>query len=556
MEKVDLFNMFKNGFTITVDSSDKTTTYAITSTGDTQLADELSGKGRNVTSNPIDNKNAIKVANKTRVGTKKTGFGYYLADNKGNVFKVDKTAYDAVSKGQSINLTGDMAKPVPTNALPEKVKSQFKKLLATPTNTQAGKEVAENAGNAVGKNTKNPNPSHPSNAILGNNPAQAPTEPLTWKKYYEEHGIKYEAPKKFGGIKADRQAEEIIRKNSQNATSTTIEKVFNPKTNKYDIKVGDKVIKSFYRESLADKYIEKYGVKLLKEAPLGVIDEKINPNPSHSSNTSLEERLANAEKEAKRNKTLAERYKALAESKEERLKAQRKGKKTGPAEADRQAEEIIRKNSQNATNTQAGDAIENGAKKANKTTVGKAFKNIPWKKIGKWGGLIALVGLAAVGVNSLIQNAKDKNQAVDQNSTTPVPATSIVEENDSIAVATDTIGNNETVVPPVVEQEVEEVDPNSPIDADGKATVQKGDGLWHIAERYLEYKHKNTPETFANLSEKEKNQMILKEVRRLAKLNGYEFVQKEINGKLQTVTSPMMHPVDKIQVEKKMDVAA
>ena len=50
---------------------------------------------------------------------------------------------------------------------------------------------------------------------------QAPSEPKsrtskTWKQYCESHGIEYKAPEKFGGIEADRRAQEIIARNEQN----------------------------------------------------------------------------------------------------------------------------------------------------------------------------------------------------------------------------------------------------------------------------------------------------------------------------------------------------
>lgn len=59
-----------------------------------------------------------------------------------------------------------------------------------------------------------------------------------------------------------------------NPNSTTVFSAFNPSTNMYDVKVGDQVVKSFYGQSLADKYIQKNGANLLKDiAPLGDVTQ-------------------------------------------------------------------------------------------------------------------------------------------------------------------------------------------------------------------------------------------------------------------------------------------
>jgi len=182
------------------------------------------------------------------------------------------------------------------------------------------------------------------------------------------------------------------------------------------------------------------------------------------------------------------------------------------------------------------------------------------KKMALIGGAIALVGAAVAGIAGYLLGKKaGSDDKVNAEETTPV-----------VTTPEDEIKQEEItpiVTPPVVtvpeeEQEKEEVppvetiDPNSPVDADGKMTVKKGDGLWHLAKRYLEYNFKNEPEKFENLSENEQHKLILKEVYRIAKLNEFKLVTKVINGKVQVVTEPMIHPGDKIQIIKKMDTAA
>ena len=186
-------------------------------------------------------------------------------------------------------------------------------------------------------------------------------------------------------------------------------------------------------------------------------------------------------------------------------------------------------------------------------------------KMALIGGAIALAGIAAAGIAGyLLGKNNDKDDKVQAEDTTPVvkPEKEEKQEETTTVVKPEKEEKSEETTP-VVKPEKEEkpeetnpVDPNSPIDTDGNATVQKGDGLWHIAERYLEYKFKNEPDKFKNLSETEKNQMIWKEVHRIADLNGFKLVSSIIKGKKLLVTDPMLHTGDKVQVVKKVDIAA
>ena len=224
-------------------------------------------------------------------------------------------------------------------------------------------------------------------------------------------------------------------------------------------------------------------------------------------------------------KNKADRRKALFEN---------KGQKFGGIEADKRAEEIIKKN----------------AKKVN------------WKKIGKWGAIAVvgavLVGLAAWGIKKYNENkAANVTNVEPQPESLPTP----------IAAKAELDKKHAPVPEPAI---TTPLDPKSPVDADGKMTVQKGDGLWHIAERYLEAKFKTEPEKFANLTKKEQNKMIYKEMIRIAKL--YEAQLNEdnqsknpikvtyqdvvINGKTQRVAIPMLRTGQKIQVVEKLDKAA
>ena len=269
---------------------------------------------------------------------------------------------------------------------------------------------------------------------------------------------------------------------------------------------------------------------------------------------------------------------------------------SGVAEADRRAAEIIKQNAANVDDT-AGNAIKQNADK-----VDDIAKNFNWKKFGKWGAIAA----AAVTVGAILyKECNNKNNAstteevnkpdsTDKNTSTTnktpaqqpttAPATTadttatdttlvqqtVVPATPADTTATDTTLVQQTATAPATtatqEEAVTEVDStqssdkttvsDSPIDADGKSVVKKGDGLWNIAERCLEYQLKNEPDKFANLSKNDRDKMIWKEVHRIADLNGFKLVTKIVNGIEIWVTAPMIHAGQKIQVVKKMDIAA
>ena len=73
-----------------------------------------------------------------------------------------------------------------------------------------------------------------------------PAEPKTWQKYAETHGTQYKAPEKFGGIEADKKAQEIIKKgvDSNKPQSKLVEEVLDDAgKNKVQSELVDDILK-------------------------------------------------------------------------------------------------------------------------------------------------------------------------------------------------------------------------------------------------------------------------------------------------------------------------
>ncbi len=182
-------------------------------------------------------------------------------------------------------------------------------------------------------------------------------------------------------------------------------------------------------------------------------------------------------------------------------------------------------------------------------------KGFNWKKAGKIGAIV--VGAAALigGAIWLINKLNKKDEApVDEAPVEDTPATTGPETPEAPVAPIEP----EVPVVPVAPTEPEvPVAPTEPTEPEAPATpelkteyeAQHGDGIWHIAERYLKDKYANEPDKFENLTTEEKNKMILDETLRIAELNNYELVERTINGKKQIVPNPTLHPGDKVKVQ-------
>ena len=185
-------------------------------------------------------------------------------------------------------------------------------------------------------------------------------------------------------------------------------------------------------------------------------------------------------------------------------------------------------------------------------------KGFNWKKAGKWAaialGVAALAGLAAWGISKLckkdepqVQETPKVETPVEDTPATTEPETPETQETPEAPV------EPEVPVTPVIPEPTPEVTPEPTPEVKPELKTeyeaQRGDGIWHIAERYLKDKYANEPDKFENLTTAEKNKMILDETLRIAELNNYELVERTINGKKQIVPNPTLHPGDKVKVQ-------
>lgn len=172
---------------------------------------------------------------------------------------------------------------------------------------------------------------------------------------------------------------------------------------------------------------------------------------------------------------------------------------------------------------------------------------INWGKVGKWAGIAALaVGAAALigwGISKLCK--KDEAAAEETK-----PEETVVTPDTPEEVVEPTPVEPEVPVVPVPVEPEEPVAPEVPVEPEvpTEYAAQRGDGIWHIAERHLKDKFANEPENFENLTTSEKNKMILEETLRIAELNNYELVERVINGKKQIVPNPTLKPGDIVKV--------
>lgn len=238
--------------------------------------------------------------------------------------------------------------------------------------------------------------------------SKAATEPKTWKKYLNERGKEYTAPKS-GVVEADRRAAEIIKKNEEAAkalrqealyNAERINKPFSTSAQQIDKQLGlghKYAVSPNYAEEYAKLMDEKYGK--VTEAPKEVKaaadgKKKAVKTPStltHSEahqlqNMVSDESLENLKKakanleaeEAAAKKTGAASSETPAQKKQTtepktwKKYLNERGKeytapKSGVAEADKRAAEIIKKNEE-AANVNRQKALSK-AKKINKPFV-------------------------------------------------------------------------------------------------------------------------------------------------------------------------------------------
>ncbi len=291
---------------------------------------------------------------------------------------------------------GTKSNPLKNEDLARMLKARFGK-----------KGKAKNAGKATGEAIAELNQQTAGTENAASK-SKAATEPKTWKKYLNERGKEYTAPKS-GVAEADRRAAEIIKKNEEAAkalrqealyNAERINKPFSTSAQQIDKQLGlghKYTVSPNYAEEYAKLMDEKYGK--VTEAPKevkGAADGKKKAVKTPSSLTHSEahqlqnmvsdESLENLKKakanleaeEAAAKKTGAASSETPAQKKQTtepktwKKYLNERGKeytapKSGVAEADKRAAEIIKKNEE-AANVNRQKALSN-AKKINKPFV-------------------------------------------------------------------------------------------------------------------------------------------------------------------------------------------
>ncbi len=441
----------------------------------------------------------------------------------------------------------------------------------------------------------------------------------------------------YGQMLQDNPLKPILT-SSNDSKTIMVTSVLNPKTGKYDVKVGDKVVHSFGSKKLAEEYAKRKGPDLLRDvAPLGDITKGTHPNTNLIQTDKLDDfgnRFNNIDDHLGRldsrvdgiyqnvdklkrgvgeangkiigkiddvahNVTgLTDKVDDVAQNvgKLKRGLGEVSGKLIGKIDEQGKAiGDLANKTDDIAQNvgklkTGLGEGL--GKVIAKVDDQGKAIGTLTdkvddiAKQMSKQNGKMALIAGAAVvlaGVAGYLLGKsadKDKADVADGITKAGEAAGNVVADNATktgatnqspeVTVVAPQNGNETNITEPnpiaaqaepdtplaAVDEPEIIIDPNSPIDADGRATVQDGDGLCRIARRYLKYKFKNEPDKFKNLSTEEQEKLVWQVVDKIKELNGFELVEKVINGKKVLVTKEMIHPGQKIQVVEKLDKVA
>ena len=455
----------------------------------------------------VNSGNEVKVAEKMKVGTAKTGFKFYIIDEQGQVYQVDRKAYNAVKKGKMASIADATLLDTKKDKIPEKIKKastkaaeKFRtKQIQVPkhnyniiTDPQAYRAQQADMYEKLWGNF-----SHPSNTPLGTAEPTPSGEPKTWAKYFKEHGKAYTQPVS-GVVEAERRAADIMKRNeiTHQVEETLKQKTeFNPanleKWSGHSPNPTLNAMNDYYRE-------------LEKQPTIQSVTDKLDDVK----------------------KTVASQNKAIDEL----------GKKLA----------------------QQGDKIDD----LSKTIVKQQDEmSVLTKKLAKTNKKVAVIAtltaLAAGAVGYLLgksgneteQETVDATPAVtvvqeeqqaEDNSAAPVreseqelenPAADVVGDSipTSTAVSDSTlvVSADSLVVSPVDVAASEAVTAHSEeeihleLNEKGEYRTKAGDSFWDIAERFLKDVYADEPENFENLPKTKRDAMIQKECERIMRQNGY-----------------------------------
>ncbi len=324
---------------------------------------------------------------------------------------------------------------------------------------------------------------------------QKSSEPKTWEKYTKEHGTKYNAPETFGGVEADRKAQEIIESN-KNKSQVIVDDL-----------ADDAAKMKPQAEAVDDILDDAARMKPQAEAVDDIFDDAARMKPQAETVDDILDDAAKLKPEAE---AASKESKGFMNS----VKNAVKGKK-GKIALAAGALAVIG----------AGAYALFGGKGDEKVETPAAESPVPVKT-----------------------TEKPQQEKTQQESKPVAPSDSIPEEGDVTPVVPAPVGETEEpkdtektekeepVVPADDATETEEAEEGSEQVNKEEYVVKKGDSFWKLAEKYLIDAHKDEP------NYKPTNKEIYDLTMKFLKDNNYKLDENNY------YPNPMLHPGDKLNL--------
>ena len=326
-------------------------------------------------------------------------------------------------------------------------------------------------------------------------PQSAGQTPKNWKQYYEARGLEYKAPEKFGGIEADRKAQEIIARNEQRKFSIPETETRRP------VSIG----------SYAD------------DAPRTVSNFADDADDFTRYTTNFSDEAVNA----------AENSNPVKKGKGLRLKARTRllGSKWNKLPKGKAG--LIAAGA--ALVVGAGVALFGGGKDEEKVNEKVTANNLPQNKTNITPAEPEKEAADTISADTIATDEPVKDDTIENHQpvVNPQPV-----ENSDFAATQPTEQQPVVTAPAAVVDETEE-EPASEDQQEAEThqyIVQKGDHFWGLAKKELIKAHKDDPDY------KPTNKEILELAKKIMKENGYELDENNY------YPTPMLYPGDKLNL--------
>lgn len=449
----------------------------------------------------------IKVHQKIKVGTARTGFKYYLIDKEGNTYQVDRKTYRATKKGKRASIAG-----------------------ATTVDTTSPK-VARKVRNASGKAQKLSGKTQKAKINLVTDPQAYHNQQQAM--YNKLFGMGEQVPMHNYNLVTDPQAYHNQQQAMYNKLFGMGEQV--PMHN-YNL-VTDPQAYHNQQQDMYNKLFNTPESRIMEvQGDVRRLEEKLASNTQKMTNltevvNSSQRQIASLESAVSNNaRTIGNLEHTVAQNKQ-----------------------VI--GGMEQTIARQGEEVSKLTQKLAKTN----------KKIALAVGIATGIATAAAGVIGYIAGKNNneskvsntvENKKAEQSKGDEATIAKIEEETQP----TSTVESKTSVEAPVAQQpqeeNVETTEAEKPVTTDfvlnenGEYLVQKGDSFWKIAEEYLKDKYENEPEKFENLNKIQRDSMVQLEAERIMKQNNYWYDENH------NFSVPMLNQNIKIAIEQKLDQAA